>query len=344
MQISNYHTITKSQNKIAKKNDLEKISFLITDRKVPGLTGKCRDTLMFLVALAKMGYTEVIAHVAVICQSIENSSGCSISERSLRRSLSQLESRGFIARQKFCYGTNRYQTHIILHIDRFLWWMNNKKSHLPQTAHTRPKWPDYTITSNNTTLCNSKNSFIYSNSKPVEKSTNKTKKPYSNWLHPVLYSVIQSAKQLKVPADMLKYLISACENEIAGEKIGLPAPSGIEWNRSQWQKMSIAERESVARLDILPRFIPQFFEKTENEPTLEPIIEKKCTVTVEESEKIRALIRRSLEKTEINPPLNDACPNRGYFAEVRPAAVALGRDELLILEQAKQRLSYRRSG
>lgn len=343
MQVSNYHTISKSQNKIAKKSDLEKISFLITDRKVPGLTGKCRDTLMFLVALAKMGFSEVIAHVAVICSAIDNSSGCSISDRSLRRSLAHLESLGFLTRQKFCYGTNRYQTHIILHIDRFRWWMNNKKSHLPQTAHTRPKWPDYTITSNNSTLCNSKNSFIYSNSKPVEKSTNKTKKPFSKWMHPVLFSVIQSAKRLKMPADMLKYLISACENEIAGEKIGLSSPSGIEWNRSQWQKMSIAERESVARLDILPRFIPQFFEKTKNEPTLEPIIEKKCTVTVEESEKIRALIRKSLGKTEINQTLGAVCPNH-VFQAVRPVAVALTPNELSILEQAKQKIAYQKSG
>lgn len=344
MQVSNYHTISKSQNKIAKKSDLEKISFLITDRKVPGLTGKCRDTLMFLVALAKMGFSEVIAHVAVICQAIENSSGCSISERSLRRSFAHLENLGFISRQKFCYGEHLYQTHIILHIDRFQWWLNNKKSHPPHIAHSRPKWPDYTITSNNSTLCNSKNSFIYSNSKPVEKSTNKTKKPYSKWIHPVLYSVIQSAKRLKMPADMLKYLISACENEIAGEKIGITSPSGIEWNRAQWQKMTIAERESVARLDILPRFIPQFFEKTEIKPVAEPVIEKKCAVTVEESEKIRALIRKSLEKTGISTLGNDVYPNHAVQPTVQPAAAVLERDEYLILEQARQKLACQRFG
>lgn len=344
MQVSNYHTISKSQNKIAKKSDLEKISFLITDRKVPGLTGKCRDTLMFLVALAKMGFSEVIAHVAVICSAIDNSSGCAISDRSLRRSFAHLESLGFISRQKFCYGTNRYQTHIILHLDRFQWWLNNKKSQSPQITHARPKWPDYTITSNNSTLCNSKNSFIYSNSKPVEKSTNKTKKPYSQWLHPVLYSVIQSAKRLKVPNDMFKYLVSACENEIAGEKIGITAPSGIEWNRSQWQKMTIAERESVARLDILPRFIPQFFEKSKNKPVPEPIVEKKCAVTVEESEKIRALIRKSLEKTEISKPENGVYPSHAVQPAVQPAAVALERDEFLILEQARQKLACQKFG
>lgn len=344
MQVSNYHTISKSQNKIAKKSDLEKISFLITDRKVPGLTGKCRDTLMFLVALAKMGFSEVIAHVAVICSAIDNSSGCAISDRSLRRSFAHLESLGFISRQKFCYGTNRYQTHIILHLDRFQWWMNDKKSHSPHVTHSRPKWPDYTITSNNTTLCNSKDSFIYSNSKAAEKTEQKTKKPYSQWLHPVLFSVIQSAKRLNVPANLTKYLITACENEIAGEKIGIAAPSGIEWNRSQWQKMSIAERESVARLDILPRFIPQFFEKPTKKPVVEPVVEKKCAVTVEESEKIRALIRKSMEKTEISQPENDVYPNHAVQPTVQPAAAVLERDEYLILEQARQKLACQRFG
>lgn len=344
MRISNYHTISKNQNKIAKKNDLEKISFLITDRKVPGLKGKCRDTLMFLVALAKMGYSEVIAHVAVICTAIENSSGCSISERSLRRSFAHLESLGFISRQKFCYGNNLYQTHIILHTDRFAWWMNNKKSHTQHIAHTRPKRPDYTITSNNTTLCNSKDSFIYSNSKAVEKTTQKTKKPYSKWMQPVLYSVIQSAKKANVPTDMLRYLITACENEIAGEKIGIAAPSGIEWNRSQWQKMTIAERESIVKLDILPRFIPQFFEKSKNRFVSQPIIEKNCTVTAEESEEIRALIRKSLKKSEINPPVNGVCPNREYLSDVRQGAVVLEPNEFLILEQARRKIVYQRSG
>lgn len=331
----------KSQIKTARNSDMGKISFLITDRKVPGLNGKCRDTLMFLVALAKIGYTEIVAHVAAICNAIETAGGCSISERSVRRSFSQLETLGFISRKKFCYGTNRYQTHIILHLDRFEWWLNKKKAQTPQITHSRPKWPDTPMTSNNNTLCNSKNSFIYSNSKPVEKSTNKTKKPYSNWLHPVLYSVIQSAKRLKVPAVMLKYVIATCEAEITGEKIGFESQTGIEWNRSQWQKMTISEREAVARIDILPRLIPQFFEKKaviyqenkENE-------KNECSVSVEESEKIRELIRKSIESTNVNPSEKAVCH---YQPPPAMPAVVLGRSELEILISARSRALSRKA-
>lgn len=238
--------------KQAKEHDLERIIFVVKDRTYPNLSNKAGAVLSFMIALFRLNYSGITACNHSILQTIEKT-GYHMSERTLYRALSELESLGFFKRSKFRVSHDHFKTKIEFIDDRFSFF---KKSTTPSPVaqtHTQshissymPNWQESPRTKINIHV-NSSNSSSKELNKPRARASN-----FKNWIHPVLFSLMCVLKREK-DRDR-SYLISRARFEIEAEGRGLniAGSSGVDWSRPHWQEMPHNQRESIIRQEILP--------------------------------------------------------------------------------------------
>jgi len=245
--------------KVCHSSDLEKISFIILENNQVPVSSKAKILISLFISVSKMGYTEINVPIGKLISILKSRIGQSISERSMFRYLSEVESQSIIYRKKYRVGKDRFNTKIHLSEDFFLYW-SKRKSHkvtpLPTRNHNNPqlpKWQESAGTKDNTRVnqdnlsCSSsseKNVYNKPRARASDQFTGKRKRE-----NPLLYSVRYSCKGRRDA----RFLIARAKWELnCGQDI--PGHSGVDWSywSQRWQSFCKETKDSVMRCQILP--------------------------------------------------------------------------------------------
>lgn len=246
----------KSGKKQAKEIDLGRISFLISDRKIHGLSNKSSAILSMMTAVYKLGYSGITACSGSIVSTLDRS-GYSMSERTFFRGLAELQTHGFFTRKKFRLKHDHFQTVIEFIPDKFTFLSKChtiqkkdldvcEKAHMSHISSSLTKRQEYPLTSTDNRV-NTPNLDPEEQTKPRARAGR-----FKNWVHPVLYSLMVVLQKSKIRDRA--YLVSKARSEIEAERLGvtMAGGSGIEWNRPHWQEMPYTHREMIIRDEIVP--------------------------------------------------------------------------------------------
>lgn len=314
-----------SDKKQAKEQDLERIIFVIKDRTYPNLSNKGGAVLSLMVALFKLNYSGITSCNHSILQTIDKT-GYHMSERTLYRALSELESLGFFKRSKFRVSHDHFKTKIEFIPDRFLFF---KKSISTSPVIQTPTKND--ISSYLPNCQESPRTKINIHVNSSNSSAKELKEPrarasrFKNWVHPVLFSLMCVLKREK-DRDRA-YLISRARFEIEAEGRGLEiaGSSGVDWSRPHWQEMPYNQRESIIRQEILPALRSRSSVESSNNGV---------------SELISAMFSKPI-RGEFLPPVDLQVertePRKEPIIDLPP-------EDLRILQEARLRAALRRHG
>jgi len=313
------------EKKQAKLQDLDRIIFTIRDNSFPDISNKASATLALFISLARLDYTGISAPVGAIQRTIQRN-GYHLSDRTLYRALSELESLGFFTRSKYRVGHDKFETSIAFNSKRFEFW--TRKTPVlkqPTQAHissSLPNCQESPRTKNNLRV-NSSNSTDKYISKPRVRASGK-----KNWRHPVLYSLL--CVLLKTKNRDRALILSRARLEIEAERssVTLAGRSGVEWNRPSWQDMPYYQREKI----VIDEILPLLSDKGTMEPR-ENIIEELTEALSMPDFNLDSDRRES--SVQVQLPL-----------ETRPAPPpnCLDSDELRILRAAAERHRQRSAG
>lgn len=332
------------QKNHATTQDLEKIVFSTLQLAGTGmLSPLARRWLAFCVVLARLGYVGIHAPMWAIVKAQYRAQGQTRSESTAYRGLRALETAGYIRRQKYRLGPDKFATIVHFELEKFGYWLREK-------AHIQSVTCDYinsqlsiceeTEVTNQGSRVNSQDSSIKDN-KPARAKSYKEqfKKPLGakKREHPVFYTLKIVTRGMGKAKRRL--LLARAYTELFAPKLRSSGADFQKWgDESKWLELTISERETVAREQILPYL--------EN---MSPI-EKVAT-------KIRQIVKRATRPAQTYPRANDAgqatpqeiarmVQQAGLEDALRidfedsqgpPEKSGLSDEELRILERAKER-------
>jgi hypothetical protein len=264
-------------DKIARKNDLYRI--VATIFELPGtsnLSRRARRYLFFFIALAREGYCQIVAPLAVLADAIYRAQGQTASIRTLSSALAELERAGFILRHKCRLGAHHSSSVIDLYPERFAFWTRvrtQKISPLPISPQPTSSYispcrqvlptDDRTIDHSRVNSCCS--SVINNKEQRARARSNKS----ANFAyHPIIYTLIcvidkNDARKAE--------LLDTAKREIAGgENL-----TGIDWSYYSrlWHSLDSnpgGRRERTARAEIIPLLTGSFQMTTPAEQEISP--------------------------------------------------------------------------
>lgn len=244
------------------------------------LSPRARRTLACYVAIVKMGYEGVSSPMGAVADAVWRvSSGESRSVRTLQRANAELETAGYIRRVEYRVGKRSREGLIFFNSDAFSYWTGRisekiiplKCSTTCDMSHISPgttscRTLEVTTEVSSVTSCiSSFNSNIQpragarainiDNDRESQKS-----KPSRKRKNAVLFSLCHVLGVIgDLPrADRARARARAeCELKAESAGVELVNPSGVDWRywSSRWAEMSIVERESMVRREILPNLI-----------------------------------------------------------------------------------------
>lgn len=274
-----YHTTnTRANNKqrrFATIDDCDCLSFSILKNRWAGMSNKANILLSYFVAIASIGHPGLSIPIPFLLESINKRLGYTCSRSTLFRALCELRDHGFIRSHKYRVGDDRFATKIeFLEAMRFV-----KNSITPkdrEVCDSSPQvsnWDEVACGSTNTRV-NSPN-LSYINKKPrgrasesnlasinmVPKNlsqqsakstppakchTSKNNPPARKKIHPAMYCA-----KVNTTGPDTRFILAraAFELEIGGD---FPGHSGVPWDSYRWDDMTICEKDSLYRREILP--------------------------------------------------------------------------------------------
>lgn len=273
MQIR-YKKTQKQSSGFATKNDLERISFSIIERRNQKIDNKSNILLSCFIALSKLGKIGITSPIFHILKMINNS-GFSISERSLYRALNILQNEGIIRRNKYRIGDDRFCSVIVFNDEAFSYWTGKKsKKVIPvntcnEISHNGTQLPkrqevDRTKIDLSVNIRDNNNKYTkpragardqYIQSRGGVKVTPPSRS--GNRKNAIMRSIVICLDRMKnVHRSERKKAISRARSEIHGiySDVKILNPSGIDWKYwiSIWSEFSIPVRESTAIRDLIP--------------------------------------------------------------------------------------------
>lgn len=326
----------------AKKNDLERISFSILERRNPKIDNKSNILLSCFVALSKLGKIGISSPIYHILKMI-NRSGFNISERSLYRALNSLQLEGIINRNRYRVGDDRFCTVIVFNDDAFSYWTGKKSqkvipvntcsiisdenSQLPKRQEVDRTKTDHRVNTPNNynkytkQRAGARDQYIQHRGGVEKDPTPKGSRKRRN---AILYTIaICLDKMRSVHRSDRKRALSRARSEIYGNDAGVEFvnPTGIDWRywSDRWSEFSIPVRESTAMREILPFLLGR---SAEQEQLIE--ITEQNTVQQSEVDKIKRYLSKEITiKEDINnnivkyPTVDESDPEMAILVSAR---------------------------
>lgn len=262
----------KTATKFASEFDISRIEFAIIERRNNKLDNKSNMLLSCFVALSKLGNNGISSPIYHILKML-NRNGYNISQRSIFRALSQLQSLGYITRQKYRTGDDRFRTIIRFADDAFSYWTQKRTSKIapiPTRNDTSyndsqlPNWQEEDLTNTNYRVnsCNYNNKYTKQRASARDQiyfSKNDQKQPQSKRKkrNSVLTSILICLDKIRElhRSDRKRALSTArCEIHAIDAGVQIIGGSGIDWKywMSRWDNFSIPVREMTAKNEIIP--------------------------------------------------------------------------------------------
>ena len=288
-----------------KSTNFTKIIYTQTCRGPEGLSVRATRYWWWLVSAAKIGQWVIAGTCGELAASIYRAQGQTRSVRTLRSAFVELAASGWISVRPGRRG-------IIITLDRsrFTYWTRTSCGNIipittvPTYTDSRQDLPveDRTIKSTSDIRVLDK----LDNKRIALKSKSHAK--YSNWINPILFTI---RCLLRGAPDRFGVEVLAA-SELAGDTELCEVP----WGRysGEWQRMSIAEREGIARSWFLPALRAVTSRPAPSSPP-------------------------SSRPAPSSPPSSRPAPSSPPSS--RPAPSSLGRDELAILTAARNRARSR---
>lgn len=242
---------------LAVAQNLEQISFSTLQLAGTGtLKPLARRWLAFCVVLARLGYEGIHAPMWAIVNAQFRAQGQTKSESTAYRGLKQLEAAGYIRRQKYRVGPDRFAVKIYFQLDKFKYWLREK-------AHIQSVTCDYIAAqlsnceevevTNQGSRVNSQDSSVINKQPARAKDTIKSgfKKPSGKMgrEEPLFYTLKLVTQGMGKSRRRL--ILARAYLEMQAPKL---RASGADWAKwlPQWSKLGIEERESIALEQIVP--------------------------------------------------------------------------------------------
>lgn len=346
------------QFRVAKENELFSISYNFLELEgTSNLSPRARRYLFFFVSLVKLGYTAVAAPMEALAAAIFRAQGQTRSVRTLRSALAELESAGYLHRNKYRIGDDHFRSVIILHTERFVYWTRKRSGNVvPITTvnHNsgyRQNLPKADLTTTPLRV-NSQNSSESDNTLP-RTHTRSNLNTKSHKFHPIIFTLMIVLK--REPREQRNRLLSQAAHEIRNRRDNA---SGVDWDywETRWPFMDHrpgGERENTAKATILPRLEsvlcprPSLTALSESRSpgglgqNLPPPSEGRGLIKPEKPdspETIKRLVRGFLDGKEPDDPP----PPKETAAEFLPGEVVLDERELAVLTGARVRTKQAR--
>jgi hypothetical protein len=310
--------IENQRKKLAKSNDLSKITFSIL-QIAHSLSPLERRWFSLFVCLAKLGFDGISLGIGELTDHEYRINGQTHSERSTYRALAGLESKKFITRSKFRIGPDKFKTMIGFEKEYFAWYLKKRfkdVTPIPTGTYTvtpLPSWQEDNLTSNSKELV--------SNIVPRSLESNKRAKSekqnpkIASYLLPILItfrSILPGARRFS-PADRAR-IFRRLENELeSGDYL-----SGNDWGywADRWRELRDV-RDNIALTELAPPLLAPDYGRMNDDHSLDKLV--------------NALANP--------PPAADwqVVPGRSELAYHRPPKLSLSREELELLEAARSR-------
>lgn len=318
------------------------------------LSPRARRTLAVYLVLVKMDFGGVAAPMGAIADAIYRSShGEAGSVRTLQRANSELEEQGYIRSANYRPGERARGAMIYFNLEAFSYWTQRRTGPvvpLPTPAHNVVSHETMCDNDSHTTDCRasevtthrsrvtSQDSVISSNNKPrAGARANNTN--FRRKKNAVLFSlgcVLTVAGDIHRADRRAARARANCELQALDCGVELVNPSGVDWPYwdKRWGEMSIQERESTIRREILPLLLGRSTPPPEvpEIPAEVPEIPAEPPPTVEE---IRAA-RLALEERFNLPSEEKPAPAPSEYPAVDP-----NDPEMAVLLAARERCRAR---
>jgi hypothetical protein len=277
-----YHTTnTRSNNnqrRFATIDDCDCLSFSVLKNRWAGMSNKANILLSYFVAVAAIGHPGLSIPIPFLLESINKRLGYTCSRSTLFRALGELRDHGFIRSHKYRVGDDRFATKIeFLEAMRFV-----KNSITPKDREVCDSSPQ--VSNWDEVACGSTNTRVNSpnlsdlNKKPrrragesnlasinigganpehlpqpsakstpqAKRHTSKNTPPARKKIHPALYCA-----KVNTTGPDTRFILARAAFELA---IGgdFPGHSGVPWDSYRWDDMTIGEKDSLYRREILP--------------------------------------------------------------------------------------------
>lgn len=312
----------------ANSSDLQRVQFTINTIGAGQLTPKARQYLALIVSLVRMGYTGIACPIGAITRKVHEMTG-RYKDSSTYAAFRELETAGFIRRNKYRVGADHFGTKITFNLPAFAYWTkqgNKKVSALPTITYSSPYLQKidkdtFTISSHHS---NSPITYI----KRAKQCATNIKNGVRKWI-PVINTIRVLCGSPRAPE------VSQANAEISGQ---VENRSGIDWQywAPRWPEMTIAARESTARRELLPRLRNEPI-KTETHakpPSSAPRAPAPLPMPEVTRSQIRALCANLESQFSSEPPSQrETAPPRATPG----IPGALSADDIKILEAAKLR-------
>ncbi len=318
--------------RLATRRDLEKISFATLQLAGTGnLSPLGRRWLCFFVVLARLGYLGIHAPVWSIVSAQYRAQGQTKSESTFYRAARQLEQAGYIRRQKYRIGPDRFGVKIYFKMDRFTYWLREK-------AHVHSVTCDYiaaqlsnceqTEVTNQGSCVNSLNSsnLVVNVPRAREQSNKehfkKTKmgkeqgdRERRTREHPIVYSIRRATMQMD--SKRRAVLIALAKREAENPKRRRSGAPWGKWDRRNQQTGRIAfeelsiphEREYVARSEFLP-YLESMAGLEKIEPVVKAAVERRLKPDMSPGAIDEAQKRERINRETLNPtPIDENAPS-----------------------------------
>lgn len=245
-------------NKVCHPSDLEKVSFVILENTHVPVSGRAKIVLSLFISVSKLGYSEIHCPIGKIISVLESRIGQSISERSMFRYLSEIESQSIIHRHKYRAGKDRFNTKIQLDPGFFSYW-SRKKTHkvtpIPTCDHTSsqlPKWQESAWTEDNPRVNTEYSSSSVSerdiHNRPRGRACDQYTKRRKRE-NPLIYSCRHACKGRRDA----RFIIARATWELrVGQDIS--GHSGVDWEYwgTRWNSFGKAQKDATMSGQILP--------------------------------------------------------------------------------------------
>lgn len=255
-----HQAIEISYKNLAVAQDLEQISFSTLQLAGTGsLKPLGRRWLAFCVVLARLGYEGIHAPMWAIANAQYRAQGQTKSESTAYRGLGQLEAAGYLRRQKYRVGNDRFAVKIYFKLDKFKYWLR-EKAHIQSVtcdyiASQLSKCEEVEVT-NQGSRVNSQDSSVINKQPARAKDTIKSgfKKPSGKMGRedPLFYTLKLVTRGMG--KTRRRMILARAYLEIGAPKL---RASGADWAKwlPQWLQLGIEERESIALEQIIPYLV-----------------------------------------------------------------------------------------
>lgn len=242
------------RSRVAGKNEL--YSIVHCDFHLPGttsLTPRARRYLFFIICLVRSGYERISAPMAVISDAVYRAQGQTASVRTLRSAFAELESAGFLTREKCRLGGDRKNSVIDFNMERFVFWTKIRSGNvIPCNTNTHDSSCRQVLPTDDRLIPNYHVNYQYSSVNTYKEANDHARSKKSakkHKYHPIVYTLLCVMCAGKRKRDA----ISLAMSELSGsENI-----SGVDWTYYErlWPALDVSpggRRETTALREIVP--------------------------------------------------------------------------------------------